>query len=967
MPSLCPCPWQNTFPLVLSLCFFLHFCSMKVISVTDPTDKLVLQSFLESVTNPTKLSGWGNGDPCEGWENVICTGTGTRVTQLQLKGLGLEGRLPANFNQLSSLEQIALQGNFLSGPLPSFSGLSMLTTAYLGSQNFNSIPSDFFKGLKSLQILTLEHNPINSSEGWSIPADITEASGLTTLVLSNTSLSGPIPEFFGSFTNLNELRISYNRFVGGIPSSFRNLSQLSIFKLNNNAASLSGPIDVVVSMASLKVLWLHVNQFSGPIPSGVGSLLSLEDCRLNDNQLVGIVPATFSTSESLKTLYLQGNQLLGPIPKLSIGNDNFTYDGNKFCQSEVGVACTPEVSSIISFLGDLNYPSSLVTSWDGQTLCGSTRQALRGVTCDANGMVISINLANNQLSGLISPALANLSSLTALILNDNNLTGTIPESLTTLKFLRKIDVRNNNLYGPVPSFGTQVLVNISGNPNIGETAPDPSPSQENSPNSSNDQTRNIVPSSNSSSGSSPSDTPASKNSSSPLAAIVSAVIAVLVVAVIAIAFVFYKRRKRKFFRVQSPNTALLRAPGSGDEGDIVKVTVNKIDPSIENGIHHTCNGAQNMQLFEAGNLLISIQLLRSVTNDFSQENVLGEGGFGVVYKGELEDGTVIAVKRMLSSMVSGKGLQEFQSEIAVLTKLRHRHLVALLGYCMEGNERLLVYEYMPLGTLSQHLFDWRKLELSPLSWERRLSIALDVARGVEYLHGLAHESFIHRDLKPSNILLGDGFRAKVSDFGLVKHAPKGDKHSVETRLAGTFGYLAPEYAVTGRVTTKSDVFSFGVILMELLTGRKALDESQPEESMHLVTWFRRRLGNEGTLFESIDSAIAVNDGTSQSILVVAELAGHCTVREAYNRPDMGHVVNVLAGLVEQWKPSDVAEEEEGIDMHMTLPQVLKKWQISEGLSMSSDLMSAGTSVTSVSSLPSRPSGLAQTFTSMDGR
>ncbi|KAL7198659.1 hypothetical protein ACSBR2_021043 [Camellia fascicularis] len=170
------------------------------------------------------------------------------------------------------------------------------------------------------------------------------------------------------------------------------------------------------------------------------------------------------------------------------------------------------------------------------------------------------------------------------------------------------------------------------------------------------------------------------------------------------------------------------------------------------------------------------------------------GGFGIVYKGVLHDGTIIAVKRMESGAMGTKGMNEFQAEIAVLTKVRHRHLVALLGYCINGNERLLVYEYMPWGTLAQHLFEWRELGYPPLTWKQRVTIALDMARGVEYLHGLAQQSFIHRDLKPSNILLGDDMRAKVADFGLVKNAPDG-KYSLETLLAGTFGYLAPLYAV----------------------------------------------------------------------------------------------------------------------------------------------------------------------------
>ncbi|KAA8547682.1 hypothetical protein F0562_004111 [Nyssa sinensis] len=324
---------------------------------------------------------------------------------------------------------------------------------------------------------------------------------------------------------------------------------------------------------------------------------------------------------------------------------------------------------------------------------------------------------------------------------------------------------------------------------------------------------------------------------------------------------------------------------------------------------------------------------------------------------------------MESGVITGKGLAEFKSEIAVLTKVRHRHLVALLGYCLDGNEKLLVYEYMPQGTLSRHIFNWPEEGLKPLEWMKRLTIALDVARGVEYLHGLAHQSFIHRDLKPSNILLGDDMRAKVSDFGLVRLAPEG-KGSIETRIAGTFGYLAPEYAVTGRVTTKVDVFSFGVILMELITGRKALDESQPEESMHLVTWFRRMHINKDTFRKAVDPTIDLNGETLASISTVAELAGHCCAREPYQRPDMGHAVNVLSSLVELWKPSvQNSEDIYGIDLEMSLPQVLKKWQDFEGRShmdssSSSFLPSLDNTQTSI---PTRPYGFAESFASADGR
>ncbi|KAH7351804.1 hypothetical protein KP509_19G015100 [Ceratopteris richardii] len=936
--------------LLLLCCSAFFFAQAE----TDPSDLDVLKALLAGLSNRDKLGDWTGTDPCGAeWSHVKCTGN--RVTQLQFQNVGLIGTLPASLNRLSNLETIALQGNSFSGDLPTFSGLSKLTTAYLGSQQFTSIPGDFFRGLSSLSILNLEDNPLNASTGWSLPEDLASISSLTSLSLTNTTLRGAIPGFLGNLSSLQELRLAYNQLSGYIPDSFANLAQLSRLELNNQGppGPLSGSILFVGSMPSLKTLWLQVNSFSGTIPSELGSAVSLTECRLNDNELVGFIPSTFAASSSLQYLSLQNNKLIGSLPIIpSIKNlSNYTYSGNDFCIEKVGSSCGPEVTALLSFLEGVNFPGKLLESWVGNDPCSSWQ----GITCDfSDKSVTAINLPKSQLSGTISPSLGNLTSLSKLVLSGNNLTGTIPESLTKLKSLVLVDVRDNNLYGPVPTFNSsQVKLDTSGNANIGINMPDSGGSS---------------PRSDSNGALSPANNDKSSFSGGVIAGIIIGACA-LIIASIIIGILLYRRRRR-IHRVGSPNTTYLQpaTQGRGGSADVVKITVT---PNTANGLHTNINNegsSENVQVLEVGNLVISIELLRNVTNNFSEENVLGKGGFGVVYKGELDDGTKIAVKRMIASVVSNKGLDEFQAEIAVLTKVRHRHLVALLGYCIEGNERLLVYEYMPNGTLSQHLFEWKRLNLAPLSWDRRLSIALDMARGVEYLHGLAHKSFIHRDLKPSNVLLGDDYRAKVSDFGLVKLAPEG-KTSVETRLAGTFGYLAPEYAVTGRVTTKADVFSFGVMLMELLTGRKALDESQPEERMHLVTWFRPLVGGKEpkeSLFQVIDPAIQVNSETSQSILVVAELAGHCTAREAHNRPDMSHAVNVLSPLVEQWKPNDVAEEEEGIDLDLTLPQALKKWQAFEGNTGTSYDISGDTN-SSIMSMPSCPSVLAQHLTTSDGR
>lgn len=324
-------------------------------------------------------------------------------------------------------------------------------------------------------------------------------------------------------------------------------------------------------------------------------------------------------------------------------------------------------------------------------------------------------------------------------------------------------------------------------------------------------------------------------------------------------------------------------------------------------------------------MLIPIEVIRAATSNFDKANVVGRGGFGVVYQGVLGDGTKVAVKRMSMGPMSSKGQAEFEAEIGVLTRVRHRHLVGLLGFVIDGYERLLVYEFLANGPLSRHLFEAGRLGLRPLVWKTRVSVALDVARGLEYLHSLAHASFIHRDLKPSNILLDSSFRAKVADFGLVKHTD--GLQSVHTQVAGTFGYLAPEYAVTGRVTTKSDVYSFGVVLMELISGRRALDESSCEEESHLAAWFPHQASTPKGLAALLDPTMEVEEEEAAAMGAVAELAIACCARDPKQRPHMSNAVALLTPMVQTWKPQDPLEDTAGgIDMAITLKQALQQWK-----------------------------------------
>lgn len=923
-------------------------------SETDPGDASAMLALKKSL-NPPDTTGWSDPDPCN-WSHVSCSGD-NRVTRIQLGHMNLQGTLPPNLSDLSQLQRLELQWNNISGPLPTLNGLSSLLVLMLSNNQFNFIPNDFFNGMSSLQSVEIDNNPFSK---WVLPEGLRNASTLQNFSANSANITGSIPDFFGpdTFPGLINLHLAFNNLEGELPRSLSGSLLESLWVNGQNSdAKLNGTINVIQNMTMLKEIWLHSNAFSGALPDFSG-LENLQVLSIRDNSFTGPVPLSLVDLGSLKVVNLTNNMLQGPMPKFKTGVQvDMSKDTNSFCLDEPG-DCDPQVSTLISIAKSMDYPIKFAENWKGNDACANWF----GITCN-NGNITIVNYQKMGLSGTISPDFASLKSLKRLVLADNNLTGTIPEELTTLPALTELDLKNNNIYGQVPKFRNNPMIDTSGNTNIGKDKVDSSSSPSSDGSDSSPDSKN-------------GDDSENRNKSKNWVGIVlfSIIAGIFVLFLIGLAaFFIYRNKQKKFTRVQSPNAMVIHPRHSGSDNESIKITIagSSVSVGAISDVHTTPRSENSdIQMVEAGNMVISIQVLKNVTDNFSENNILGQGGFGTVYKGELHDGTKIAVKRMEGGgVITGKGLAEFKSEIAVLTKVRHRHLVGLLGYCLDGNEKLLVYEYMPQGTLSSHLFNWAQEDIKPLDWNRRLTIALDVGRGVEYLHGLAHQSFIHRDLKPSNILLGDDMRAKVADFGLVRLAPEG-KGSIETRIAGTFGYLAPEYAVTGRVTTKVDVFSFGVILMELITGRKALDETQPEESMHLVTWFRRMHLNKDTFRKAIDPAINLTEETLASVSTVAELAGHCCAREPYQRPDMGHAVNVLSSLIELWKPSDTTTDDEyGIDLEMSLPQALKKWQAFEGrgdadASSSSYLPSSDNTQTSI---PTRPYGFAESFTSADGR
>lgn len=285
-------------------------------------------------------------------------------------------------------------------------------------------------------------------------------------------------------------------------------------------------------------------------------------------------------------------------------------------------------------------------------------------------------------------------------------------------------------------------------------------------------------------------------------------------------------------------------------------------------------------------------VLKSSTRNFHQDLKLGQGTFGAVYKGILEDGSEIAIKQLFST--TPRGQEEFLNEAMVISTVQHRNLVALKGCCARGLERFLVCEYVENKSLHQVLWGRDRIHLE---WPTRFKIVLGTARGLAYLHEASQPRIIHRDIKGSNILLDKNFEAKIADFGLARGLPD-DKTHVSTLIAGTMGYVAPEYAMRGQLTEKADVFSFGVVVLEVVSGRKSLDSTRPLEDQYLLDW-AKQLCSQGRMKELIDPELQVDNQSTEEIVMVIRVGLWCTREVAGMRPTMSEALSMLQGISSQ--------------------------------------------------------------------
>lgn len=471
---------------------------------------------------------------------------------------------------------------------------------------------------------------------------------------------------------------------------------------------------------------------------------------------------------------------------------------------------------------------------------------------------------DNHLIGHIPPGLGNLKNLTSLRLSNNVLSGSVPPSLALLPQLKELTLMNNRLRGSLPFEGAissamDILVDgndlcsPTGSFNLSTCEAASAPVFTFNPDRSDD---------NGASGKSKSQLPAIFGGAAGAVALVG----------ITIAFVCFCLRRAKSFSSRTSET--------GSSEPSVQVGWTKRDSPV-------VGGAISLSEVQRARLFI-LEELEHATKQFNQNNLIGQGGFGLVYKGLLQDGTIVAIKRRTSSPS-----QDFVNEVQYLSRIRHRHLVSLLGYCQQNDQQMLVYDYLPNGSVCNHLYDSDGNSLGKLDFRTRLSIAVGAAKGLQHLHALT-PPLVHKDFKTSNVLVDEDFVAKVTDFGLSR------------LLSGIYGagpsspvdgFLDPEFNASRRLHEKSDVYSFGVFLLELISGREVISLTCPGSEQHLVNW-AYSLKEANTLATLVDSTLN-HTFTEDAMKEFLDLIFQCVEPLGERRPTMIEVTNELDRILEK--------------------------------------------------------------------
>nr|XP_027186814.1 probable LRR receptor-like serine/threonine-protein kinase At1g56130 isoform X3 [Cicer arietinum] len=932
------------FAHVIALCVFS--CLVKVgraqtsNATTDPSEARSLNSIFSKWGISADQTQWNkSGELCSGraidssttiedtaynpFIKCDCSynnKTTCHITALKVYALDVISEIPQELWTLTYLTNFRKLGqNYLTGSLPP--DIGNLTRMQYMSIGINALSGELPKQLGNLTQLIVFYMDSSGISG-PIPPTIASLKNLVTVWASDTELTGSIPDFIGNWSKLQTLRFQGNSFEGPIPSSFSNLTSLTelrISGLSNGSSSL----EVIRNMKSLTILELRNNKMSGSIPPNIGEFRNLTQLDLSFNNISGHILGSIFNLSSLSSLFLGNNKLSGTLPQqkssslnnidlsyndlsgslpswinepnlqLNLVANNLTIENSNSSGLPTGLNCLQKIFPCSRGIGrysdfaikcggpQTRSTDGTIYQMENETLGPATyfvtdtnRWAVSnvGIFTGSNNPLFK-SFVSNQFTGTLNPELFQTARLSASSLRyyglglENgfyNITLQFAETAildsTTWKslgrrvfdiyiqgtlVLKDFDIQREAggiSYKAVQKhFRFQVKENyleihlfwagkgtccIPGQGTYGPLIQAISASPDFVPTVSNKP-------------------PSSKNNKAGL--IIGIVAGVGVVCFLVVFAIFYIIRRRRLYDEDEELLGIDTMPNT-----------------------------------------FSYNELKNATSDFNRDNKLGEGGFGPVYKGTLNDGRVVAVKQL--SIGSHQGKSQFIAEIATISAVQHRNLVKLYGCCIEGSKRLLVYEYLENKSLDQALFG----NILFLNWSTRYDICMGVARGLTYLHEESRLRIVHRDVKASNILLDYELVPKISDFGLAKLYDDKKTH-ISTRVAGTIGYLAPEYAMRGHLTEKADVFSFGVVTLELVSGRPNSDSSLEGEKIYLLEW-AWQLHEKNRINDLVDPKLS--EYNKEEVERLVGIALLCTQTSPTLRPSMSRVVAMLSGDIE---------------------------------------------------------------------
>ncbi|KAL8128267.1 hypothetical protein AgCh_015006 [Apium graveolens] len=824
----------------------------------------------------------------------------SNLTNLYIYENKLSNAIPPEFSSLINLVMLFMDSNLLTGPIPSFFG-NFINLTYLhlfNNQLSGSIPSELGK-LKFLESLSLHSNYLNGS----IPSSLGDLQSLSLLHLYSNRLSGPIPDALGNMKSMNDLELSQNSLTGSIPASFGDLSNLEYLYVREN--QLSGPIPQELGNLKLIVIEMDTNQFSGSLPDNICEGGKLTNLTANDNMFNGSIPKSFKGCSSFMRLRLDNNQFDGNISEafgVYPDLDFLNLNNNKF-YGEISrnlSKCKKLTALLISgnsISGSIPPEISNITRL--QKLDLSTNQLVGEIPKDLGRLtnLLDLRLSNNQLSGNVPLELGLISTLNYLDLSRNSFNGSIPGNIgnsqqlfylnfsinnlsqeiptgiSKLSHLTSLDLSYNALTGKIPSqissMGSLESLNISHNiisgslPKAFDDMPGllhvdisfnklqgPIPNSKAFMNASIETVQGndglcgnitgLQPCTNPSSA----DRNSSKKDHKLILLILLPCLGAALLIWAALGILVYLRKKRT-----------------------TEIQIN----DQENEELFMVSSFNGKELYN--------EIIKS-TKDFDDFYCIGKGGFGSVYKAMLQSTDTVAVKKLHSSseIADRSG---FINEVRALTEIRHRNIVKLLGYCSQHPHSFLVYQYLENGSLEAMLS--KDVEAKELNWQMRVKIIKGVAHALSYMHHDCSPPIVHRDISSKNILLNSDYEACISDFGTAKLL-KTDS-SNWSAVAGTYGYVAPECAYTMKVTEKCDVYSFGVLTLEVIKGRHPGDQSNASPFSPLRETIE--------LKDYVDQRIPPpSDDLQEFLIQMIKLANACLHSNPKARPTM-YIVSQL--------------------------------------------------------------------------